>query len=271
MRYFITGFVLFFISTPLLAFTNAANSATGGAGVAAADPGVAAFMNPAMLIHIPGRQLILNSSNYETAISLSDSSPDNVFPAALSYIKKISPFNARNISHETTFSMADFITQRLTVGAAFHFNQPNYNDKSYRQVAGDLGLTYIHNDEIGAAVVVKNIANNASADMPAAVTLKPLVIFGANYIYKSQLRIRLDLSSQEDNEFSQPLLAGGLESIINRWTVFRLGYFNDIKLKTDGWSLGFGFNGPRFSLNYAYLSGNNVRESAQSVDLVIPF
>lgn len=271
MKNIITSFILLSFNYNVLAFTNASNSATGGAGVAAADPGVAAFMNPAMLIHIPGRQLIFNSSNYETAISLSDSSPDNVFPAALSYVKKISPINARNMVHETTFSFADFITQKLTVGGAFHFNQPNYNDKSYRQVAGDLGLTYIHNEEFGAAAVVKNIANNASEDIPAVVTLKPMMVLGANYIYKSQMRLRMDVSSQENNDFSKPLLSSGLESIINRWTVFRFGYFNDTFLSSDGWSLGFGFNGPRFSLNYAYLSGNSVRESAQSVDLVIPF
>ncbi|MNL24908.1 hypothetical protein D3C87_1463600 [compost metagenome] len=86
-----------------------------------------------------------------------------------------------------------------------------------------------------------------------------------NYIYERLARFRLDVTSESQ-------VMAGMENYLNQWFILRFGYQNDSKESRQLVGTGFGFDGPRFGLNYAYLA--NTKESSDyrhSVDLQIPF
>ena len=101
--------------------------------------------------------------------------------------------------------------------------------------------------------------------------LEQKMIVGMNFNYKKFLRVKADLTSNEHYVWKKPAAAVGLESFLNRWVVLRLGVKRDFFTENNYFGTGLGFVGPKFSIHYAYLSGQETEKSTRhTLDLNVP-
>lgn len=197
-------------------------------------------------------------------ISLSDNG-ETVIPAGLGYVQKQFDRGTEKLNqHDISLSLADFVMDKVTIGLTGHYLEQKLDVASYRQINGDLGLAYTPTSALGVALVAYNIFGEKD-DIPEDLHQKTYLGAGFNYIYKQFVRFRVDATSES-------VYMAGVESYFNRWAIFRCGYQNNTEEKRQLWSLGAGFDGPRFGLNYAYQSNPEVASDyLHSVDLQIPF
>lgn len=244
-------------------FNSSTSAATGLTGRAAVEPGDAVYLNPSALAHLRGRQFYAAYSEEELAFTLSDNSPDAMIPAALGYFQR--DFSGREDSFSAlSLALAEFAGKKFAMGLTGHYFSAKTPQETYRQINADLGLMFTPTANMGLGLVAYNLLGEAD-DMPGFLRPRRSVGVGFNYVYKNISRFRVDVSTLDQ-------IGLGLETYINSFLITRLGYFNDWDIKRELLSLGLGFKGPRFALNYAYQA--NVQNSADyrhSVDLHIPF
>jgi hypothetical protein len=145
------------------------------------------------------------------------------------------------------------------------------NDLSYNQTNGNLGFFYTPTDNLGLGYVMYNVFG-VKKNVPEEVRFQPKTGVGVNYIYKGFLRYRLDVLSADNNNFGKPTSMTGIETLLNEWMIFRLGYQNDILVGQELLTAGIGFNGPIFSLNYGHQGSiKGVNFDRHSIDLLFSF
>lgn len=254
-------------------FSSASTAAVGGAGRAAVEAGDVNYLNPAGLVHLKGRSVFATYSKEDLFLGLSESSREVMVPASLSYFqRKTKDTLGRELRwQETRLSIADFVTSRFSMGVTAIMSSVKFNDSSYDQSDGNLGFFYTPTDKFGIAAVFYHVFSG-SEKVPEEVRFKPETAFGLNYIYQNFLRLRGDVKSGASNNFGKPTYMMGLESLLNEWVVFRLGYQHNILASQELVTTGFGFNGPVFSANYSYqgtLKGANF--DRHSIDLSFSF
>lgn len=266
---------LYFISSWAYAqsFSSAATDAVAGAGRAAVEAGDVNYLNPAGLVHLKGRYIYSTFSKEDLSLSLSEASREVLVPASLSYFqRKITDSLQREIKwQDTRLSLADFITEKLSLGITGILSSVKINDLGYNQTNGNLGFFFTPTDKFGLSSVFYNIFG-ANQNVPEEVRLQPKAGVGLNYIYRGFVRYRLDVLSADNNNFGKPTYMTGIETLLNEWMVFRLGYQSDILAGRELLTGGLGFNGPVFSLNYAHqgsLRGANF--DRHSIDLLFSF
>lgn len=266
---------LYFISSLAHAqsFSSAATDGVAGAGRAAVEAGDVNYLNPAGLVHLKGRYIYSTFSKDDLSFSLSESSREVVVPASLSYLqrKSLDSTNQEIKSHDTRLSLADFVVEKVSMGITGTMSSVDYKDHAYSQTNGNLGLFYTPTDKLGLAYVFYNIFGGKDT-IPEEIREESQMAVGFNYIYKGFMRYRFDVLSAKNNNFGKPAYMMGLESILNEWVVFRLGYRNDILASQELITEGIGFNGPIFSLNYAHqgsIKGANF--DRHSIDLLFSF
>lgn len=232
---------------------------TGRASVEASD---AVYLNPSMLAHLRSRHFYAAYSENELAIILSDNSQDATIPAGLGYIQRDFSSGQDQVS-DLSLSLAEFASRKLSMGLTGHYYSAKTSQASHTQINVDLGFIYTPTENIGLGLVAYNLLGEESA---IAEYMRPKRSIGAgfNYIYRNFARFRVDVSSLDQ-------VGVGLETYVNSFIVTRLGYFHDMDLKRELLSLGAGFKGPKFSLNYAYQANTqNSGDYRHSVDLLIP-
>ena len=124
---------------------------------------------------------------------------------------------------------------------------------------------------MGFGLIFYNVTGETK-EFPEGYKVFPQTGFGMNYIYRQYFRMRFDILSAEKNNFQVPIVMLGAESYMSRWALVRFGYREDNFLDKEFATLGFGFDLPRFKLNYAY-EGDTMdsSNSRHSVDLAVPF
>lgn len=246
-------------------YTSSVSAATGGTGRAAIEPGDTLLLNPATLPHLKGRFLFGSFAKDELAVSLSDNTEESTLPAGVSFVQKKSDISMGELKQQDlALSLAEFVVNKLSVGLTGHYLQQKVLAASYTQTNADLGFMFTPNSNVGLGLVVYNVLGEKT-DVPKELREKTSVAAGFNYIYHDTIRFRVDATSKS-------VFATGLETYLNKFFITRLGYSNDTENERQLLTAGFGFNGPRFQINYAYQA--NTQKSGDyrhSVDLIIPF
>ncbi|MDG0815056.1 PorV/PorQ family protein [Bdellovibrio svalbardensis] len=246
-------------------YKSSASTATGGTGRAAIEPGDVLLLNPATLPHLKGRFLVGSFAKDDLVASLSDNTEESALPAGFSFVQKKSDTSFGELKQQDlAVTLAEFIVNKWSVGLTIHYLEQKIPNASYTQTNADLGFMYTPKANIGLGLVVYN-AFGEKDTVPKEFREKTSVVGGVNYIYRDSMRFRFDASSES-------FFGVGLETYLNKFLITRFGYSDDTDDKRQLLSAGFGFNGPRFQINYAY-QGNTQKSGdyRHSVDLVIPF
>lgn len=266
---------LYFISSWSQAqtYSSASSDAVGGAGRAAVEAGDVNYLNPAALVHLKGRYIYTTYSKDELSIGLSETSREVVLPASFSYLqRKLENTGSEEVQQsEFRLSVADFVTEKFSIGLTGNIDTTKINAINYNQTNGSLGFFYTPFDRIGVAAVFYNVFGS-NKNVPEAWQLRSQTGFGANWIYQNFLRVRLDVLSAAENNFGKSKYMGGFETLLSEWLTARMGYQNDIMASQELLTGGIGFNGPVFALNYAHqgnLKGQDF--DRHSIDLLISF
>lgn len=259
-------------------YNSSVSAGAGETGIAAVEAGDSIYLNPATLPHLRGRHLLGSYAEHDLAVSLSDNTRESTLPGAIGYVQRktttLMNGTKRDVrSHDFSVTLADFVKGSFSVGLTGHFfdSKVENNSSSFRQTNADLGFAYILNPHMGFGAVFYNLMG-AKSSIPEDFRLQPRAGLGFNYIYQSMLRYRLDVLSGPQYHMGEMSFMTGFESFLSEFVVWRAGYKNDNYLHRNLFTLGLGFNGPKFALNYAYES--NTKESSDyrhSVDLQIPF
>ena len=135
-----------------------------------------------------------------------------------------------------------------------------------------LGALLIFDEGFGVAYVVDNLAKPGS-EVPRGLredTRQGLGIYGN---LGEIAKIRADISRNEKfNPDHKLTYAIGIESLSNQWVLFRAGFRREELADARFWTAGFGFNGPRLKVDYAFEKNAKATAGAvHSVDLRVPF
>ena len=262
-------FLLLYLSANITfaqSYNSSISAATGGTGRAAIEPGDVSFLNPATLVHLRGHSFFSSVATDEYAVSLSDNTQESAFPGALAFVRKQKDLTVGKTDEmDMSISVAEFAVDKFAMGLTGHYvEQRIKNGDSYHKVNGDIGFIYTPQPHIGVGLVVYNIVGEKS-EIPKELRTKTTAAAGFNYIYRATWRGRIDVDSES-------VLMAGLETYLNRYFITRFGYSDDIVNERQLMTMGLGFKGPRFAINYAY-EGNpqNSSDYRHSVDLAVPF
>ena len=246
-------------------FNSSVSLGTGGTGRGAVQGGDAVYLNPATLVHLRGKALFSGYLEGVFAVTLSDNSEDSFMPASIGYIKKYDP-NAAVLTEENIFSvsLAEFVRDKFAVGLTGLLFHHHLNGENSQHVNADLGFIYTASPELGLGLVIHNVFGENS-QIPAVFRRELKIGAGVNYIYRDRIRLRADVTSKSE-------LMAGIETYLNDFLISRLGTYQDLDNDRSLLTVGAGFKGPKFHLNYAY-EGNpqNSADYRHSVDLLIPF
>ena len=254
-------------------YYGSASRAVGETGRGAIRPGDQVFLNAAGLVHIGGRYLTASTSASETAIGLSDNTPDSSLPAAVGYWKTAQIIDGLEIRKEDfRVGLAEFVVPNLAFGVVAHQFSVLQQDRADRAVNGEAGVVWTPRDNLGVVLVAYDFLSSAKRYDDNSLFFQPRTGIGFNYLFRKQTMFRVDLLSGAFNNFGKSKISIGYEGYWNRWTAFRLGYSDDQAIKSRNASVGLGLDLPRFQIQYAYqgdvdISGNY----RHSVDLGIPF
>lgn len=270
-----------FISQVTFAYTGAVSSATANSGVAAVEVGDSPFLNPATLAQIRGYHFTYSYSFFdqkdfgtanEFSLSLIDNMPETVIATSLGY-SQTSTKNDIADSFERKdlrLSVAGKLFPKLSMGFGFSFHDDAINGEKIKQANTDLAFLWTPNSNWGIGAVGQNISKPKDLEYDE-FQLEQKMILGLNFNYKRFLRVKADLSSNERYVWNKPAAAVGLESFLNRWVVLRLGVKRDFFTENNYFGTGLGFVGPKFSIHYAYLSGQETEKSTRhTLDLNVP-
>lgn len=262
-----------FLLVSLNSFANTPRSsvsiATGGGGVASVEPGEATFMNPASLVHLQNRHFFTSFQDDLFALSLSENSQESFMPGAVSY------FKARK-QEMFGISLAQFVYQNISFGGTLTYWQAEglFGEKRQSTLNANFGLTWSLSDRFGIGFAAENVFETPD-EYKAIHELIPTSRFGLNYLLYEWFRWRLDFVTMKNNQWSEWVAQTGFESYLGRWFIVRAGV-NAPPKDTAHWSLGFGFDMPRFRLDYAsqwrnQAKSQNRSENLHSIDLTVPF
>lgn len=224
------------------------------------------YLNPASLVHLRGHQFYTSYNKDEFMVSLSDNTPESIIPGAIGYLERKTMALGQEVKQQGfSLALAQFVVDHLTFGiTGHHYNHRLAVAGDYQQNNADLGMLYTVTPSFGLGLSVYNVFGERN-DVPEEIRFKTTAAAGLNYIYKEFIRLRADVTSKS-------AYMGGVESYMTKWTIFRFGYSNDTDKSRELWTVGAGFDGPKFALNYAYQGNPKVSgDYRHSVDLQIPF
>ncbi len=263
----ITLFGIFFFKTEIAnaqVTIGSVSSSTGGTGRAAVSPGDSVILNPAMLYHLRGYIFYSSYRPGESLFALSDNTKETVIPTAFTLSKKENFQNFR-------LTLADHVYKGISMGLSAHYSEHSENNIHAHQWNSDLGFSYLPTKQIGLGLVFYNLQGE-SKDLPAEDRLQRQVGLGGTYLYRNFLRWRLDVLSGPENSMSKPTAMVGMESLLNKWMLLRLGYQENSSTEQKYATAGLGLDYPRFSLNYGFEAElEKSQNKRHSVDLAIPF
>lgn len=256
-------------------FQSATSKGTGGTGRAAIDPIDVISLNPAGLPHLLGRHFSVSTHYKVLSLGISDNTKESIIPGGIAYVRKNIEESPDTISQDFRVSLGEFWKDRWAVGLSVHYSDTKILDKIYNQVNGDVGVTYTPHADLGLSLVATDLAP-VSEDIPEIYRNEAKIALGSYLIYKNFFRIRADMISNIVRKSNKLTYALGAESYIESWLVFRAGGARD-ELNEETWgTLGLGFLGPRFYINYAWektVARAEIVEdrNLHSIDLGIPF
>ena len=237
----------------------------GGAGVASVEAGEASFMNPANITHLKERNFYTSFQKNLFALSIIENDKGSVVPGAVSYF-------ADKDTEMFALSLADFVYENISLGISANYWQVELDTGKKRQITinANAGITWTPIENLGIGFSAENVLSPPQK-FQDNLQLEPSSRIGFNYLYRDWFRWRLDFVTFQHNRWDKWTPQTGIESYLSKWFIIRTGVSHPTGLK-ESWSVGIGFDLPRFRLDYAsqwHVDGGN--EHRHYVDLVIPF
>lgn len=250
-------------------YTGAVSAAAGGTGRASVDSGVGNFLNPAMLVHQRGQQVYTAFQRRNFALAYSDNTRETPVPSGLSYWQKQLELEDSGIIYslkDFRLTFAEMFAHIWAVGFTVHYYQVQGQDRTWGSLKGDLGFMVSPHPNFGLAAVVYDLGSKPS-DAPESLWIRPKVGLGFNHVFRDYFRSRLDIVSGPEDEFGRFTVMAGVESYMNKWVITRFGYQENQYSEQYVWSLGFGFDLPRFRLNYALRSISDSERGLRTISV----
>jgi hypothetical protein len=256
-------------------YSGAVSAAAGGTGRASVEPGVAGFLNPAMMVHQKGDQLYTSKADDVFVLALTQNSEGAAIPTSIGFWEKdIREGLVGDRAHKVRdfrVSFAEFVRPSWALGATGHYFQVQNSEETWSQTNVDLGILVTPVPEVGLALVLYNLGAG-NPEIPEALRIHRTIGLGFNHLYRDYFRSRVDFISGPEQDFHRATIMIGFESYLNRWVLARFGLSSNTYLNQDVSSLGLGLDLPHFRLNYAFqFVAYNSSEQSHSIDLVIPF
>lgn len=240
------------------------SSGLGGAGRAAVTPGDVNNLNPATLAHLYGYFLYSKYLPGETTLSISDNTRETIVPTSLYYFED-------RYNSDIKLSLAEKINRKWSLGLTTRYSQLKNVEQAVNRWNLDVGLSFVVNPNLGFGMVGYNLIGPGDQDFFQNRHARQIGL-GSHLMYGKFLRIRADYLSGEKMSFRGSSVMFGLENYMNRWMSIRLGYQERLSDSIDLVTLGWGFDLPKFKLDYAYLTETSSSpEVRHSIDLSIPF
>ncbi len=254
--------------------------ASAGASIATAEPTDSVFDNPATINQVKNQFFISSFVADQMTLALVDNNRDNFFPAGLFYNqKKYEDDRPLELQEEHTFGLAagGIVVPRLQYGIAIKSEQYRIGDQRYKQIGSDIGLLFVPTVNFGVGLVRYNAISSADKEIEKEVGVSAWGV-GVNYFYKQIIKLKMDFQAREELNPKGGFVEAGIESRLGTFTAFRMGYSwlvaqNELDPSPIDrkYTMGFGFLGPQFHINYAYIDEKPSNESVHSIDLAIPF
>ncbi len=263
-------------------FTGPVTSATGGAGRAATEVGETILLNPATIVHAPefSSALFFTDGYWSQDLhervyggSIIDNHKGSVFPGGITYLDRKRHFSSVGSVKEmfVQATVGSFVMKHLSVGLALTYLRQKHNNDSHQQWNGQLGLMYNPNSSMGLALVAQNLIEPSSS-IPSYLKEPLNVGGGLTYLFDKFLKLKADVVAYDD-EFKgwRGKYMLGLESIIGQFGAFRLGWNKNDLSGYKYYTIGLGFNGPKFRIDYSYQQKDTYRRGGMhSVDFRVP-
>ncbi len=246
--------------------------ATGGSGRGATEPVDSVLLNPAMVSLLPTKFFSASYTSQQWGLTISDNGKDALFPAALAFVRSdVDDFKTQRLALALSYAYRKMISIGLNVSMYEYERSQKYIDQKYRQTAADIGIAFSPMPNMGFGIVAYKAASS-KVELEESLQKQKTIGVGAQYTFANAIRFRYDMESAPDNKTDRLVYMGGIETFLNDWVIFRVGYQNNNVVAKNYSSLGLGFTGPQFGLHYAYIS--NVADGSDdkhSIDLGIPF
>lgn len=284
MRFFLL--LIFFFPQIVFAqiFTGPASASLGGSGRAGLSGAESVFLNPALVPLIQMTEVIgyykdgqAGPGRHQNAwgVGAVDSNKEAFFPAALHYMRTrdtgIAPVAVNGEIYH--LAIGKNVSDHLAVGlSGFRLKHSVAGDRSYTQWNGSLGFLVLLSEDMGFAYVLNNIAGPGS-EVPSGLREdmnQGVGIYGA---VAEMARIRFDVTREERfNPDKKMTYMVGIESMVNDYMLFRMGFRRDELSDQRFYTAGLGFNGPRMKIDYGFEKNARGTEGAvHSVDMRVPF
>lgn len=265
--------ISFFCLQNTLAAVGAVSTATGGSGRGAIEPVDGVLLNPATVSDLPNNNFSMNYSADEWALTVTDNGKDSYIPAAVRFVKSRTSLMD---TQQMGMSFASRRWKKLAIGGTGSMMEyTNYlssvTEQKYRQTTLDLAATYAVASNFGIGFVANKISSS-DVNLAENLQVQKTLALGFSYTYFNFSRIRFDIESAPENNTDKLTYMMGIETYLNDWVVFRLGYQNNNYLGKDFVTTGVGFAGPQFGLHYAFITNTaDKSEDKHLIDLGIPF
>lgn len=235
-------------------------SATGGAGVAAVDPNEAGLLNPASIAHLRKYYATgftdfgeLRGGGYRSTygILLADGSQDKIMAGAASYFYRKSTGDL--VEQDVNVNLAEFSSGKFAMGIGAHrymYKSPSLG--SGHQHNAGVGIIWSPLERLGFGLVLRDIWPNPE-DIPVELKPVPTYAIGAHYLIDEAFRVRADLTLPDKGNPNRRMdLSMGMESFVFEEFALRMGHNWQETTDSGTWTMGFGYVGPKLSLNYAF-------------------
>lgn len=277
-------FIVFSFALSAETFRGPISKSSGGAGRAGLQSMESAFANPALLPFVKASEMAvyyqdgyLGPSAHRNAwgVGVIDAEKDVYFPGALHYVRTRKTGVASGAANGEIWhaGVGKILSERLAIGASAYRAQYDVEgDQAYTQWNGSLGVLVLINPNIGVAYVLDNLVHPGSR-VPRGLREDMKQGLGVYAQVAELIKIRGELErSERFNPDKKMAYSLAVETMISEWMLFRGGYKRDELADASFWTTGFGFNGPRLRLDYAFeKNAKGTGGAVHSVDLSVPF
>lgn len=270
--------VLALLSGPARAYQGAVTGATAQSGRAALDVADTPFLNPAGVRYMRGYHfastyssgsLIPEVNQRQYSLSLTDNVDDTIIPTSLGFNETVQYTDDRkDVRKDFQLSFAYEAFPDVALGLTLGYQDDSMTER-YKQTKASIGGLWYANSNLAFAAVFEGLVPSEK-NIPVEIRQRPSTHFGTSYLMRKVIRMKADLSTNSENSLSQPTLSTGVESFLTQWVIVRVGTQYNSELKKSLYTGGIGFQGPRFSANYAYMTESINNQTRHAVDLNIP-
>lgn len=265
-------------ATPTGYFEGPVATALGGTGRAAVSVTEGARLNPATLAHIDGYNIGFiyaaeslgeraGANKYHLVVS--DSGEEAMFPGALSY-SKISMFqqgrdvDLQELSASLGWSFSEYLSWGLT---GKYLIQEVKGGAKANDFNGSTGFLFTPRGDLGFAITFDDFLE--TREIPA----NPTTGLGANYIFGRTLMIRGDVAHPQKSNPERRLISMlGIETMaLGNDFKLRFGHRWDDFMSRRMAAIGFGWQGPKLGVNYAYEKNLQTEDFRHLIDMLLRF